>query len=210
MEKPTCRHDGGCPYPSHKRGWCTMHYQRVLTFGDPGPVGSSRPHYGDMRGKTCEVDGCDSPAKLRMMCRFHYDRVRFTGETGKAERKYRQLPPEMQHYTAGQRHRFYKYGLTVEAFDALLAQQDGRCYVCGTETPTAKGWSVDHCHETNSVRFIACNPCNAALGLIREDPEIAKRLWYVAIECQARKGVEVRAADLVAAMVALHPDLIQT
>ncbi len=209
MAQDTCRHPDGCPRARYKRGWCTMHYQRVLTFGDPGVAESLRPRYGDMRGQECSVEGCTSEAKLKKMCRFHYDRVRLTGETGLAERKYRQLPEEMQHYTPGQRHRFYKYGLTDEAFLAMLASQDGRCYICRTDSPNGKGWSVDHCHETNAVRFIACNPCNTALGLIREDPDVAKRLWEVAIECQARKGAELRVADLVEWAVSAHPDLVR-
>lgn len=208
MAKTTCKHPDGCPRPARRHGWCTMHDQRVKANGDPGPAGRLKPIYGAMRGMTCSVEGCDAPAKLKLMCAFHYSRVRFTGEAGPAERKRRTLPPEMRQYTPGQRHRFFKYGLTVEAFDEILERQGGRCYVCGTDTPTSYGWSVDHCHETNVVRFIACNPCNAALGLIREDPEIAKRLWYVAIECRARKGGEVRATDLAEAMVALHPDLV--
>lgn len=57
----------------------------------------------------------------------------------------------------------------------LLAKQGGCCYICGTADPVGLGWSVDHCHDTNAVRFIACNPCNAALGMIREDPVIAWR-----------------------------------
>jgi hypothetical protein len=185
-----------------------MHYQRTRdNDGDPGPA-QKLTTWGENRGKACGVEGCPNPIRAAGWCEMHYRRNHDKGDPGSAEPMRRALPEEMKGYTLGQRHRFYKYGLTTEAFDALLAEQGGRCYVCLTETPTAKGWSVDHCHETNSVRFIACNPCNAALGLIREDPEIAKRLWYVAIECQARKGAEVRAADLVAAMVALHPDLV--
>ena len=73
---------------------------------------------------------------------------------------------------------------TLPAFAEMLARQGGRCYICRTDAPNGKGWSVDHCHETNAVRFIACNPCNAALGLIKEDPAIAKRLYEVALEVQ--------------------------
>jgi hypothetical protein len=162
-----------------------------------------------MRGLQCSVDGCEEPAVLKVMCRFHYDRVRLSGSTGPAHRLRNQRPAEARDYTPGELHRYYKYGLTPEAFAALLASQDGRCYICRTDTPNGKGWSVDHCHETNVVRFIACNPCNAALGLIREDPDVAKRLWEVAIECQARKGAELRVADLVEWAVSAHPDLVR-
>lgn len=182
-----------------------MHYQRIRDKGEPGPAGRLNVQ---MRGSGCTVDECKSPARAAGMCMFHYDRLRH-GAKDLAAPKRRALPPEMRGYTPGQRHRFYKYGLTDEAFIAMLASQGGRCYICRTDTPNGKGWSVDHCHETNAVRFIACNPCNAALGLIREDPDVAKWLWEVAIECQARKGAELRVADLVEWAASAHPDLVR-
>jgi len=160
-----------------------MHYQRVLANGGPGPVGKL-----NRRGEpplSCKVEGCGEWAKFRDgMCPVHHLRVKVHGDPGPAGLLKRRLPPEVRTWTPGQRHRFYKYGLTPAAFDQLLASQGGRCYICRTDTPTEKGWSVDHCHESNAVRFIACNPCNSALGLIKEDPHIAKRLLEVAIECQ--------------------------
>ena len=159
-----------------------MHYQRVKTTGEAGPAGKlSRK--GEC-APTCTVDGCGRQTRANDLCDMHNQRVRQHGEVGPAELLRRQLPPEMRKYTPGQRHRFYKYGLTDEAFQAMLDGQKNRCYICGTDAPGGKGWSVDHCHETKAVRFIACNPCNAALGLIREDPRIARRLYEVALECQ--------------------------
>jgi hypothetical protein len=185
-----------------------MHYQRIRDKGEPGPA-EKLTTWGESRGKACSVEGCPNPVRASGWCEMHYKRNQIKGDPGGAEPLRRILPEEMQHYTPGQRHRFYKYGLTDEAFNAMLASQDGRCYICRTDSPNGKGWSVDHCHETNAVRFIACNPCNAALGLIREDPDVAKRLWEVAIECQARKGAELRVADLVEWAVSAHPDFVQ-
>lgn len=181
MAHATCRHPDGCPKPARKRGWCEMHYQRILVHGDPGPAERLNTCH---RGKTCSVDGCEDPAQLKGWCKFHHGRVRFTGETGPAERLRKRASAEVKAYTLSERHRYFKYGLTPEEFERILKAQNYRCYVCGTDKPTAKGWSVDHCHETNVVRFIACNPCNAALGLIKEDPRIARRLYEVALECQ--------------------------
>lgn len=183
MAQRTCRHPDGCPRPARKQGWCTMHYQRVRATGDVGPVGKLTS-WGELRGTICSVDDCGEPATLKGWCRFHYDRVRFNGETGSAARLRRVPSAEVRAYTPSQRHRYFKYGLTPEAFDEILARQGGRCYICRTTEPVGKGWSVDHCHESKVVRFIACNPCNAALGLVREDPKIAKRLYEVTLECQ--------------------------
>lgn len=187
MAQTICKHPDGCPRKARKLGWCEMHYQRVLTKGDPGPA-QKQTSWGENRGRNCDVDGCGRERRAGGLCQMHYKRQQLTGERGEAQPLRRRLPAEMKHYTPGQRHRFYKYGLTAEGFAEILDQQQGRCYICRTDSPGGMGWSVDHCHETNAVRFIACNPCNAALGFIREDPDIAWRLWEVAAECQARKA----------------------
>ena len=181
MAQSTCKHPDGCPRPARKLGWCTLHYGRIRDKGEPGPAARLNT---DMRGKQCVVPDCVDPAAVKGMCRFHHDRQRRYGPEGLTEPRRRRHLPQIRDYTLSQRHRFYKYGLTPEDFDELLARQKGRCYICGTDEPTAKGWSVDHCHETNVVRFVACNPCNTALGLIKEDPAIAKRLYEVALECR--------------------------
>jgi hypothetical protein len=183
MEKRVCKHLDNCPNPARKLGWCEMHYQRVLANGDAGPVGKLNRR--GLPPLECRIEGCADEARYRNgLCDVHYQRNKVHGDPGPPGLLKRRLPKEVRTWTPGQKHRFYKYGLTPDAFDAMLAAQGGRCYVCRTDAPTAKGWSVDHCHESNVVRFIACNPCNAALGLINEDPRIAMRLLEVAIECQ--------------------------
>jgi hypothetical protein len=182
MAKTTCCHPDGCARPARKLGWCEMHYQRIKATGAAGP-----PHKLTRWGegaKVCKIDGCGEPGRANDLCEVHYQRVRKSGEAGPPQLLKRRSTAEQRAYTPSERHRFYKYGLTPAAFAEMLAAQGGKCYICGTSEPTAKGWSVDHCHETNVVRFIACNPCNAALGLIREDPRVAKRLYEVALECQ--------------------------
>jgi len=60
-----------------------------------------------------------------------------------------------------------KYGLTLEAFDALLASQGGGCAVCGR----ADADNVDHDHITGRVRGILCFNCNVAIGHVAEDED---------------------------------------
>lgn len=63
-----------------------------------------------------------------------------------------------------------KYGLTLEAFDAMLASQGGGCGICGN--PDAD--NVDHDHRTGRVRGILCFNCNVAIGHVGEDAERAR------------------------------------
>lgn len=63
------------------------------------------------------------------------------------------------------RRKLEKYGLTFEAFEAMLAAQRGLCLICRTlMNPPV----VDHCHRSGKVRGLLCRNCNSALGLFRE------------------------------------------
>jgi hypothetical protein len=63
------------------------------------------------------------------------------------------------------------YGLTQEAFDALLFAQDGRCAICRSEKPGGRGgFAVDHCHTAGHVRGLLCVNCNNGLGRFKDDP----------------------------------------
>lgn len=59
-----------------------------------------------------------------------------------------------------------KYKMTVEDYDDLLEEQEGKCGICGTTDPgTSKTrFSVDHDHRTRKVRGLLCSKCNIALG----------------------------------------------
>ena len=60
------------------------------------------------------------------------------------------------------------YGMTMEAYDELVASQGGGCYFCGQmETKARNGvrrLSVDHDHETGQTRGAICIACNISLG----------------------------------------------
>jgi hypothetical protein len=60
---------------------------------------------------------------------------------------------------------FTLYGITIDEYDTMSLQQDGKCKICG-ETPHKL--FVDHCHSTNKVRGLLCMKCNAALGLFKD------------------------------------------
>lgn len=77
-----------------------------------------------------------------------------------------------------------KYGITLEEYDALLAEQSGVCAICGKPETQKRQYyqktelrdlAVDHCHKTKKVRALLCCFCNQGIGIFREDTELLKK-----------------------------------
>ena len=64
-----------------------------------------------------------------------------------------------------------RYGIGVADVEAMIVAQGGTCAVC-----PASPEHVDHDHETGKVRGILCFNCNQALGNVRDDPAILRKL----------------------------------
>lgn len=59
------------------------------------------------------------------------------------------------------------YNITIEAYAALLKEQDGGCAICGQE-PGQRALHVDHDHATGQVRGLLCYNCNVGLGQFKD------------------------------------------
>jgi hypothetical protein len=87
------------------------------------------------------------------------------------------------------------YGITLQEYECMLKEQDGRCKLCGTTEPGGRGnhFAVDHDHVTNEIRGLLCQKCNQGLGLFCEDPMLlAKAIKYLKgahDECKTLVGV---------------------
>lgn len=71
-------------------------------------------------------------------------------------------------------HRLIKYGVSQEAFDAMLEEQQQCCPLCSCVLDQSA--SVDHCHSTGKVRGILCKQCNLGLGLFYDKIETFERI----------------------------------
>jgi hypothetical protein len=86
---------------------------------------------------------------------------------------------------------WYKYRLSVDAYEALLESQGRACAICRIDTPTdirTSRFHVDHDHACcpgarscgKCVRGLLCHACNTALGNFQDDPErLIAALAYV-------------------------------
>lgn len=92
-------------------------------------------------------------------------------------RKWRENNPEYQIGRQRPYHLKSKYGITEEDYNNLLKQQEGKCAICSTNTPTGKWkvFAVDHCHQTGVIRGLLCNECNRGMGLLRDSPDLLRK-----------------------------------
>lgn len=67
------------------------------------------------------------------------------------------------------------HGLSVQEFDAMLAEQNGVCAICHKSCKSGRRLSVDHCHQTNQNRGLLCKACNIGLGSFRDDVNALER-----------------------------------
>jgi hypothetical protein len=74
----------------------------------------------------------------------------------------------------------WKYKLTRTDYVEKLAQQDGRCAICGTRDSGTRRFHVDHDHDCCSGktmcgrcnRGLLCGDCNFLLGFAHDDLRI--------------------------------------
>ena len=187
-KRPVCSVDG-CEHRAAAKGLCDTHYRRLRRNGS-----TDKPE----RPTVCAVDGCDRGVASRGLCDKHYRRhvagtdgdkrcvfcgkvidpahhrrrVYCSSECGKKALSLRQRETNRET-------QLKRYGLTPDGFDAMLAGQGGACAICSGQV-TARGWHVDHCHETGTVRGILCHQCNVGLGHFKDDPvRLAAAIAYL-------------------------------
>jgi hypothetical protein len=104
-------------------------------------------------------------------------------------REQRKLDPKRFQQDAAQRRERqrgyglkYRHGITVEQWDRLLEEQEGKCYLCNEEMSSNP--HLDHDHSCcpgkracgKCVRGLACQKCNQGIGQFGDDPERMRRV----------------------------------
>jgi hypothetical protein len=68
-----------------------------------------------------------------------------------------------------------RYGMTADQVDNLVADQDGKCKLCGDVLKGGRKQAIDHNHDNGIVRGVLCCNCNTALGKLKDDPDLIAR-----------------------------------
>lgn len=154
---------------------------------------------GRYRGPTLTVE----QRRERGRARYHADK-----ELIAARRKTKRSDPVLREkerayqreYARTKVKRRYKYGITNEEFEAILAGQGGVCAICRASEPGGRGdWVLDHSHDFDRKdprgwRGVLCTRCNVMLGMAR-DNEHALRAGAEYIRAWTQRQQPVRGGD---------------
>lgn len=172
----TCSVDG-CERKHKAHGLCSTHlYRRDKGLPMEVPV---RQYENE---RICKVDGCENSrvGGDGTYCPMHRRRMVRRGDAGGAERlRARFGEAEWSKTNVRRRKNLLDwYGLTAEEYDRLFVKQNGRCAICKRTSPGSArarsnmSFCVDHDHLTGHVRGLLCSPCNRAIGMLKDDPDV--------------------------------------
>jgi Recombination endonuclease VII len=115
------------------------------------------------------------PNKSCKACRvYHNNRWALNSNGSKDQRKNYYKATKAKHQQRNFKNSILKkYGLSLEKYNQMLADQNNQCSICGKEFCLERKKEnltllpcVDHCHRTNMVRGLLCRMCNVFLGHI--------------------------------------------
>lgn len=78
-------------------------------------------------------------------------------------------------YDDRRRNTYRRYGITLEEYDTMLAEQNFVCAICKnpetmrTSSGKTCNLSVDHDHSNGNIRGLLCRSCNVGLGNFSDD-----------------------------------------
>jgi hypothetical protein len=86
----------------------------------------------------------------------------------------------------------WRYGITIEDFEAMAESQGGVCAICGKQS-LGRHLDVDHDHASGFVRGLLCNDCNRAIGMLGDDPVVLVRAArYLLVSAYLQEANELR------------------
>ena len=84
--------------------------------------------------------------------------------------------------------RIRTYGLTLDAYRAMIQAQGSVCAICRKACATRQRLSVDHDHQTGIVRGLLCRKCNLGIGHLGDDPAILQRAIDYLLDNRRKEG----------------------
>ncbi len=80
---------------------------------------------------------------------------------------------EDQHAAMRKHNMKSRYGITIDDYNRMFKEQEGRCKICGAhQSEFSTRLHVDHNHETGKVRGLLCNSCNMGIGNFKDNIDL--------------------------------------
>jgi hypothetical protein len=111
----------------------------------------------------------NNPERAREVRRRYYDKHADKAKAAsmKVSRRKRAADPDFHRRANLKRN----YGLTLDAYAAMLSTQGGVCAICRSADPGCHpNFHVDHDHATGAIRALLCFECNRGLGAFKDSP----------------------------------------
>lgn len=111
----------------------------------------------------CRAEGCENPVR------------QWSGQGSRAIRYCStECRTRQNNRNNDRKERYGVHGATLDDYDRLFMEQEGRCAICRTETPGGANtrFAFDHDHQTNRSRGLLCYLCNVGLGSFQDDPAL--------------------------------------
>lgn len=64
--------------------------------------------------------------------------------------------------------------ITLAEYRSIVAASGGKCLICVRAFGIDVRMVIDHRHSTGQLRSAICSGCNTALGMLRDNPEVAE------------------------------------
>lgn len=215
----------GCDRPVSGRGWCRSHYARwwrgtkhgqavrrkhvaqkkSCSFdgctGSAGRDGLCQAHgkqhkkgksLAPLQRRTDPTARDEEGRKLCGTCRLWLPERNFTRSVSRAD-GFAALCSQCNTSKRLQR----KFGITLDHYEHLLAQQEGGCAVCGkSEKDNGRRLAVDHDHACcpgqftcgRCLRGLLCSSCNLHLGAIGDSIKHIESMAAYLRSAQVRSG----------------------
>ncbi len=123
------------------------------------------PEFGVLRGKPRHI--CKECKKIESKNWYENNKDR----KKELSRKYKHVKKDRDLQST--------YGIDLETYNRMLAQQNHRCKICHAHQDGLKrAMCVDHSHTTGKVRGLLCDTCNRSLGLLKDNVNTLMRAVY--------------------------------
>ena len=158
-----------------------MELKRCTTCGALKPLIEFYPMQGMRDGHRNDCIECNKAAKRERHARNPEPYRRRAREwaaenpdrVAAYQSEYRQRPERKR----AMRDAYYRrtYGVSADEVDEMLAEQNGRCAICGATPERLASMHVDPDHNRGHLRGVLCLSCNQGLGQFRDDPMLLLR-----------------------------------